>query len=247
MTRVAAQDEPMLVTVAHGTRDPAGNQVAAAVTARAARLLGVPVTAAYVELCEPSLESVMAAQRTPAVVVPLLLSTGYHTRHDVPGAVTGAPVGTAGRIAVGGPLGPDPMLAQVMRRRLLTAGAAVADPVVVVAAGSNDPAAADDVAGAARLLQAGWQGPVTWAGLSGAGPRVADAVLRARRHGRVAVAPYLLAPGFFASRAAREAEAAGAAVVAEVIGAHPLVGALVADRYRAQVAALGGSLDDRAA
>ena len=226
---------PALVTVAHGTRDPLGNQVAAAITAQAARLLGVPAQAAYVELCEPSLESVMARQDAPAVVVPLLLSTGYHTRHDVPAAVAGA----RAEVAVGGPLGPDPLLAHAMRRRLLTAGASPDQPVVVVAAGSNDPAAADDVAAAARLLQAGWQAPVTWAGLSGAGPRVADAVGEARRHGRVAVVPYLLAPGFFATRAAREAEDAGAAVVAEVIGPHPLVGALVASRYRALASRLG--------
>ena len=65
-----------LVTVAHGTRSAAGNRVAADLTAAAGELLGLPATAAYVELCAPSLPEVLAASDEPTVVVPLLLSTG---------------------------------------------------------------------------------------------------------------------------------------------------------------------------
>ena len=55
--------------------------------------------------------------------------------------------------------------------------------------------------------------------------------------GRVAVAPYLLSPGYFSRRARILAELAGVATVADVIGAHPLVAELVVRRYRAVLAA----------
>ena len=49
-----------LVTVAHGTRHAAGNLVARELTAAAGELLGLPASAAYVELCRPSLPEVLA-------------------------------------------------------------------------------------------------------------------------------------------------------------------------------------------
>ena len=226
-----------LVTVAHGTRFAAGNRVAAAITSRAARRLRQErAVTSYVELCEPTFAEVMAANATPAVVVPLLLSTGYHVSTDLPAAVatSRAPV------RLTHPLGPHPLLAEVMAHRLLKAGARIGDPVVMVAAGSNDPAAAVDLGVAARLLQTRWGAPVRVATVTGQGPSVGDAVGDAvgesRAQGRVAVAPYLLAPGHFSRRARASGLAAGATVVADVLGAHPLVTELVVRRYRAAVA-----------
>ncbi|WP_205473192.1 sirohydrochlorin chelatase [Nocardioides sp. SYSU D00038] len=210
---------PLLVTVAHGTRHPTGNRVAAELTARAGALLGVEALASYVELCAPSLASVVAglAPQRPAVVVPLLLSTGHHVRHDLPAMAGGRPLGR--------PLGPDPLVAEAQADRLVEAGARPGSPVTLVAAGSSDPAALDDLHDAAALLADRWGGPVRLATLSGLGPRPADVV----RPGD-AVSPYLLAPGFFAGRARDAALTAGAAVVADVIGVHPAVVRLVAAR-----------------
>lgn len=222
-----------LVTVAHGTRVSAGNRVAAAITARAARRLGGRAVTTYVELCEPSLAEVMADTTSPTVVVPLLLSTGHHVSSDIPTAVAGS----RATVRIARPLGPHPLLTEVLGHRLLGAGARPGDPVVLVAAGSNDPAAAPDLATAARLLRARWGGPVRVATLGGPGRRVAEAVEESREDGRVAVAPYLLAPGFFSRRAHALAQSAGAAVVAEVFGDHPLISELVVRRYRAAVAA----------
>lgn len=231
--KASDQRGPVLVTVAHGTRVQAGNRVAAAITARAARRLGVRAVTTYVELCEPSLADVMAELRAPAVVVPLLLSTGYHVTTDLPASVAAARV----PLRITRPLGPHPLLAEVTGLRLLGAGARPGDPVVLVAAGSRDPAAADDLAIAARLLQARWAGPVRVATVSGVGPRLPEVVAESRAHGRVAVAPYLLSPGFFSRRAHALAELSGAAAVAGVLDAHPLVTELVVRRYRAAVAA----------
>lgn len=226
---------PRLVTVAHGTRVPSGNLVSAAITARAARRLGrrADGVRSYVELASPLFGDVMAASQVPQVVVPLLLSTGYHVKHDIPLMAASAPA----RTLLAPPLGPHPLLAEVMCQRLRGAGARPGDPVVLVAAGSNDPDAANDLATAGRLLQARWGAPVRVATVSGEGRPVAEVVEEARADGRVAVAPYLLSPGHFSRRVDTLARAAGAACVADVLGPHPLVVELVLRRYHATLAA----------
>ncbi|MEX0426363.1 sirohydrochlorin chelatase [Nocardioides sp. DS6] len=249
---------PRLVTVAHGTRQVEGNIVAAALTRAAGARLGLPAVASYVELCPPLLGDVLragppagllgvdpprvdpprvdpprvdplrvdpwGADDGPTLVVPLLLSTGYHLRVDLPAAVADAP----GRVELGGPLGPDPLLASAQVERLLAAGAVRGQPVTMVAAGSRDPAATADLAAAADLLSGQWGAPVRLATLAGLGPRVLDVV----RPGD-AVSPYLLSPGHFADRARELGRSAGAEAVAEVIGPHPDVVELVASRARA--------------
>ncbi len=212
----------VLVTVAHGTRHPTGNDVARAVTAAAGvRLAMTPVTS-YVELSEPLFADVMAALTEPAVVVPLLLSTGYHVTVDLPRAAGAAHV----EVRLGPALGPDPQLALAQAERLREAGAIPGQRVVMVAAGSQDPAALPDLEAAAGLLAEEWGGEVALATLGGDGLRPAEVV----RPGD-AVSPYLLSPGHFAERA-RE-ESLGASVIADVIGVHEAVVELVVSRGRA--------------
>lgn len=219
-----------LVTVAHGTRNPDDNRVSAEVTAAAGARLGMGATASYVELCAPLLDDVVAGLDEPAVVVPLLLSTGVHVRQDLPAAVEAASV----PVALGGPFGPDPLLAAAQVDRLLEAGAVAGQPVVLVAAGSTDAEALADLEGAVRLLAEAWGEEVRLATLSGLGPRPADVV----RAGD-AVSPYLLSPGYFSRRAAEESRAAGATVVADVIGPHARVVERLVARTRRLVASLG--------
>jgi sirohydrochlorin ferrochelatase len=223
-----------LVTVAHGTRVTAGNAIAADLTAQASALLGAPATTSYVELCSPLVGDVLADSSVPTVVVPLLLSTGFHVKVDIPSAVRGS----LGPAALTRPLGPDPVLAGVQKRRLLAAGARPGGPVVLVAAGSNDPDAVPDLARAQRHLAAVWGGPVLVATVSGAGRSVADAVAEASLYGDVAVSTYLLSPGLFARKVEALATDAGARWVSDVLGADAEIAALVADRYREALAAL---------
>ena len=122
---------PSLVTVAHGTRRAGGNEIARQITRGAGVALGVESTAAYVELSEPLLADVVAGLDSPAVVVPLLLSTGFHVRTDLPRACAGGPV------VLGRPLGPDPLLAAAQVARLVAAGIEPGRPLVLVAAGST--------------------------------------------------------------------------------------------------------------
>lgn len=196
-----------LVTVAHGTRFAPGNDVAREITRLVGARLGMPAVASYVELASPLYSSVMESD-APSVVVPLLLSTGHHVRHDLGGVRS---------------LGPDALLAAAEVARLLSSGAAPGQPVVMVAAGSRDPLATRDQMLAAAYLSEQWGGPVRLATLSGVGRRPLDVVTPDD-----AVSPYLLAPGHFADRC--RAESSAAAVVADVIGAHSAVVDLVVSR-----------------
>lgn len=217
-----------LVTVAHGTRHASGNDVAAELTQMASDLLGVSSQVSYVELCAPLLADVMRQRVAPSVVVPLLLSTGFHVRHDLPAAVALS----AAPVAVAPPLGPDPLLARTQVVRLQLAGAEPGQDVVMVAAGSQDPLALDDLEQAREHLAHAWGGTVRLAALSGPLDRPVDVV----RPGD-AVSPYLLAEGFFAART--RDESAAATVVADVLGPHPLLAELIARRSHQAVATSG--------
>lgn len=223
---------PVLVACAHGTRSAQGRAVVRSVVddLRALRS-GLVVAEAFVDVQEPAVGDVVAALADGpgpgplAVVTPLLLSTGFHVRHDIGAAVAGRPAAAAT------PLGPDPRLVTILLERLHEAGAAPGDAVVLAAAGSSDPEAATAVAEVAAGLRAAWSGPVTTGFGAAAAPGVADAVAAARTDGatRVVVASYLLAPGHFHGALA----AAGADVVTAPLGPHPLLARIALDRYDA--------------
>ena len=199
---------------------------------------GLPMVFA-VWACPEPLADGLAAAGPDVVVVPLLLSTGFHLTADIGQATaavaTGA--GTHGRTAtaaaprVTGPLGPDPLLSTALAARLTETGVPAGTPVVLAAAGSSDPVAAAQVRSQADLL-AGELGAEVVAAFAAAGqPTVQEAVadLRARTGGPVAVATYLLAPGRLHAGPA----GSGADWVSAPLGDHPAVAALVLDPYRA--------------
>ena len=217
---------PVLLAVAHGSRDPAAQQTVLSLAGRAGGLApGVEVRTAFVQNARPSLaEALTAAGRRQAIVVPLLLSAGYHLSTDIADAAERAGV------AVTGPLGPHPGLVPALADRLRAAGVPPGTPVVLAAAGSSDPRAAGDARNQAALLASHLQAPVLAAFASAARPTVGEAVagLAARTGGPVAVASYLLAPGVFAGRL----RASGAAWVSAPLGDHPAVARLILERFR---------------
>lgn len=220
---------PRVVMVAHGTRRPDGNDLARRLTERAVTSLDVPALATFVELADPLFADVMAGlppDRGAVAVVPLLLTTGYHVRHDLPVACGGAP--SAIKVALGPPLGPEPALARALSDRLDEAGARPGQPVVLIAAGSTDPRAEADLAEAADLLAAERGVEVRVATLGGRGRRPSEVV----RPGD-AVAPYLLSAGLFSRRCDAEARNSGATIVGDVLGTHDGVVDLVVARARA--------------
>lgn len=200
-----------LVLAFHGTRDPRGPVVCAEIATAVQALVDVPVVVAYADVREPSVRSVVDG---PCVVVPVFLAAGYHVRVDIPEQIGGRP-----DVVLTSPVGLDAVPA--VRDRLREAGFRRGDAVVLAAAGSSDARALATVRRAAALLGASAVGYVATAT-----PRVPD-VVAGMRGRRVAVASWLLAPGVFHGSLA----ACGADVVAEPVGAHPLLVDVLVRRY----------------
>ncbi|WP_432946404.1 sirohydrochlorin chelatase [Kribbella sp. CA-253562] len=215
-----------LVAAAHGTADPRGIRTVHALVREMARQRPqVPVSLGFVDVDTPALPSLVSrvvADSNRAVVVPLLLSAGYHVTTDVNAEASRRPYA----VTAAGPLGPHPVLAQILADRLGERGDV--DHVVLAAAGSSDRRALLDCSSVAGDLSALIDRPVEVGYVSGAGERL-PAVLE-RTPGRVAVATYLLAPGFFSDRVATIAAQAGALATAP-LGADPRLAALALHRY----------------
>jgi sirohydrochlorin ferrochelatase len=222
-----------MIAVAHGTRSPAGRRTMAQVRlAIAEQRPDLEVVAAYVDVHKPALTDMVARLRStgrPMVVLPLLLSTGFHLRVDIGEAVGLAP----GLARAAGPLGPDDALIDVLVQRLDEAGAGPRDALVLAAAGSSDPVALAQVQDTAVRLSGRRGVPVVAGFLAAAQPTVASAVEHARASGRpVSIATYLLAPGHFSAKL----DGAGADHVAQPLGPHPKIAALALRRYDEAIA-----------
>jgi len=222
-----------LIACAHGTRSVSGRATIDRLRARIQSLApDVAVVEAYVDVHGPELDAVAAdPRRQGAVIVPLLLSTGFHTEVDIRRAAV------RHDLRVADALGPHPLLADVLVQRVLAAGAESTWPLVIAAAGSTDARAADDIEAMRALVAQRWRGPVTVGFAAAMSPTVADAVADAGAAGRpVAVGTYLLAPGYFADLVART----GATVTGVPLGDDPRVATVALERYSA--ALVSGSL-----
>ena len=97
-----------LIAAAHGTADPRGIRVIHALTREIARQRpAVPVSLGFVDVDTPALPSLVervVADSNQAVIVPLLLSSGYHVTTDIQTEAGRHP----GQITAAGPLGPHP-------------------------------------------------------------------------------------------------------------------------------------------
>ncbi|GLW17931.1 sirohydrochlorin chelatase [Streptomyces sp. NBRC 13847] len=244
---------PTLLVIAHGSRDPRHAATVSALCARVRALRpGLRVEVGYLDFNAPRvprlLERLSAeAAGGPAggrgvrevVALPLLLTRAFHAKSDIPAVLREA----AGRLPLlsirqAAVLGPSPLLTAALERRLAQAGVRPGDPrptgVVLASAGSSDPEAGAVLAETAREWRrtAGWCA-VRPAFASASLPRTADAVRELRAEGveRVAVAPYVIAPGFLPDRIAAGAREAGADVLAPVLGDAPEMARLLLRRY----------------
>lgn len=242
---------PMIIA-GHGTRDAAGEAESRRLVALVAeKLAPVPVSVGFVELNEPSIDDAVAAaldaQEDPAqaVVVPMMLGTGGHVRHDIPDAIeAGRASHPDADVRYADYLGHDPRLIAALAERIT---AAVGDwdrrdaHVVLIGRGAKVPEANADHARLARLMYERCDvasvvpafSQVTRPGL----PEALNAVYAAgARH--VVVAANLLFPGRL-SQWIGEQVAAWAAThpdaevrVADVIGACDELADTLIDRYR---------------
>ncbi|MHA7985971.1 sirohydrochlorin chelatase [Rathayibacter sp. CAU 1779] len=187
-----------LFAASHGTSSPIGQAAVRGLVTSVAAAAAVPVVGCHVDVEQPDVPTAIAEARDAdhAIVVPLLLSAGYHVFVDLADAARSASVPAT----VSGALGPDERLVDVLVQRLEEAGRAPGDTLVLAAAGSSDPRAVADCRETGRMLAARLSTPVAVGFLSAASPSLGDAVADARRtapDARVLVSTYLLAPGYF--------------------------------------------------
>ncbi|MFF7276494.1 CbiX/SirB N-terminal domain-containing protein [Streptomyces griseorubiginosus] len=226
-------EPPALVLVAHGSRDPRTLSTVHDLLDRLRdRHPGLPVHLGHIELNEPLLPDTLASLgQAEAVLVPLLLSRGYHVKRDIPEMAAASPA----RTRVAAPLGPHPLLVETLHARLVEAGwhtdeeTRRAGAVVLASAGSRDPDSAVDTRRTAQLLADRLGVPVVPAYASAATPTVETAIraLTARGRHKVAVASYFTAPGLFARQCAEKAPW----IASAPLGTHPAMADLILHRY----------------
>ncbi|WP_405997871.1 sirohydrochlorin chelatase [Streptomyces sp. NBC_00829] len=229
---------PVLLVIAHGSRDPrhAATVHALVERARAARP-GLRVETGFLDFNAPAaprvLERLAAEGVRDVVALPLLLTRAFHAKADIPAVLRA--VSPVLRIRQADVLGPSPLLLNAVERRLYEAGIDPAQKrstgLVLASAGSSDPEAIAVIAHTARELRhTGWCA-VRPAFASASLPRTEDAVRELRAEGceRVAVAPYVIAPGRLPDRIALGARDAD--VLADVLGASPELARLLLERY----------------
>lgn len=217
---------PTLLAVSHGTSDAAGAaSIAALVACVADALPDVTVREAFVDVQQPEAPAALAEIDGPVIVVPLLLSRGFHVHHDLHGMVRERP-----DARVTPALGPDALLAEVLALRVADLGHPHA-PIILAVAGSRDATSVTDAEGMASLLRARSRREVHLTYLAARQPDLPSTLTQ---HPDAVVATYLLAQGYFADLAVRQA--AGRATSAPLLdgGAvpQPLVDLVVA-RYLA--------------
>ena len=226
---IIAADRPTLIAAAHGTRSDAGQAVISnLVNAVRARRPALDVRLAYVDVVEPFLADVVAEVSGPLVVVPVLLSRGYHVRVDIPSAL-----GSREDACASTSLGPHRAVSVAMAERLADArgpGVLPAPGLVLVATGSSDPDSAQDLQSAAADLAELLERPVHAGVMSGPGQDFA-ALIDQLGPDQVDVVPYLLADGFFLDRLVTQCEQLGVRTTGGPIGAHPAVVELILNRY----------------
>ena len=243
MTGIAAGVRPALVGISHGTSSADGhNAIAGLMAAVESRYPDIEVHSGYVDVELPNVPETLALvpHETDIVVVPLLLSAGYHVHVDLARAArAGGP-----RVALAPALGPDPRLARILRDRLWEAGYQPGDHVIMAAAGSSDARAIKDCEVVATQLAAELGNGVTLAYHSAHSPSLTEAITDARERAperRIIVSSYLLAPGFFHSRAeSSAADRVTEPILSSSFGPPESLVELVGDRYRAEAMSRGG-------
>lgn len=230
-----------LVAVTHGAPSSANREaVIRLVDGVASARPDLDVSISFVDASRSDVAAALGPDDdTGAVIVPLVLSAGFHVRTglslglDRRGSGSGAGAVTGTRLAA--ELGPDDRIVEVLAERLGRLRIADTDAVVLAAAGSNDPRAVRECFETARRLGHRLGRSVTVGFIAAAIPRLHDAIemIREVHPGvRVIIGSYLLAPGtFYDTAASAGADAIAAPLLLPDEAAPRQLVELVLERY----------------
>ena len=219
-----------VILLGHGSPDPRAGIGAAALAGRVADLLpDDEIRLAFLDNTAPTLTeaALTVASHSDITVVPVFLSRAYHVKVDVPADVAKASAAINREITITEPIGPDPLLIDVLDIQL-PPGA----PVVLATAGTSDleAQAAFDALAQEWSQRRGTHVLVAFA--SQAQPDAATAISRLESVGehKAAIARFLLFDGVFPDRI--KADAQGRAITT-VLGDATLLAGIIADRVLA--------------
>lgn len=206
-----------IIATAHGTDSTDGretiNSIIKCLQERLSHRLGpvMNVYEAYVDVQIPALEEVvqMLPRSEESVILPLLLSTGYHMEVDMKEA---ADFSGIEKISIASSLGPSHRLAKLMHTRLIEQGWRTGDPVVMAGAGSSRAEGREAVAQQSQLLAEEIGQEVTFGFVADIEPRITEVIQEAQQGEKLFVANYLLGRGYFNAQLKRVGAAQGALV-----------------------------------
>jgi sirohydrochlorin ferrochelatase/(2Fe-2S) ferredoxin len=206
-------DSEAVVVAGHGSRREKSNEQVRELAAGLEGRLGLPATAGFIELAEPSIgEAIgsLAPSASDVTVVPLSLFAASHVKADVPLVVNEARAEHDIDVHSGRHLGVHPAIVELLDDRVASVEADLGvdraeDDVLVVlcARGSSDPDSNGDVHKLARLLYEGRSFLDVEAAFIGVTePLLEDALhtVSKRRPDAVVVVPYMLGDGVLTER-----------------------------------------------
>jgi sirohydrochlorin ferrochelatase len=207
------------------------------------------VSAAFLEFDGPTVAEALHWHRgSSPIVVPLLLTSAYHGRVDLPGVLEASGV----EVTLSDVLGPaahgdlpDARLVAALAGRVSELDPARSfDGLVLIAAGTSHIGARSTVDSVAAALSTVFhtQCRVGYASASGPDPAAAAASLRASGARRIVAASYFLAPGRLHDAAAASARFAGVLGVTAPLGATTELVDLILHRSRTAAASGRGSV-----
>lgn len=219
-----------VILLGHGSPDPRAGIGAAALAGRVADLLpDDEIRLAFLDNTAPTLTeaALTVASHADITVVPIFLSKAFHVKVDVPAEVAKTSAAISRTITVTEPIGPDPLLLEVLESQLLPGV-----PVVLATAGTSDieaQAAFDELAARWAVRR---DAPVLVAYASQSQPDIATAIglLEESTGATVAVAKFLLFEGVFPDRITALAEDR---VTTRVLGEAPVLAEIIAARVLA--------------
>lgn len=206
-----------LVATSHGTDNPQGREAVKLIREQLTALVEVQaprtytVHEAYVDVQEPALPQVLKdlPSGSTAVLVPLLLSPGYHTEHDMKHAAAKA---THLTTAVARALGPSAALAKLQRQRLEEAGWDGYDDIALAAAGSSRADGREAVLYQAEVFSTLLSRQVPYGFIADIEPTIDEAW---ESNQAEYISTYLLARGYFHSKLTKAYQGTEKAAVTE--------------------------------
>lgn len=190
-----------VILLGHGSRDPRASDALRSFVESMPEH-GVPFTthAAFLDHNRPTLQEAvnsLPTGETDVIVVPMLLSSAFHAKSDVPLAIQ--ELQTKRRIRTTQPVG-------AVRALAASAAAPLEGPIVLGFSGTSDPLAQADLEALAADLAAERGAPVAVGYVTQAQPDVGMAIAAIAAKGVVC---YTLWPGMFTDRIHVAAAAAG--------------------------------------